>query len=82
MSTKLTLRLDSELIKNAKKIARSKGVSLSTMVADYFKSVAAYQKKTEVESPVLSEVSGILSPKSDNKKLRNRYKKHLEDKYL
>jgi predicted nucleic acid-binding protein len=51
MSTKLTLLLDDRLIKNAKKTARSKGVSLSRMVADYFRSIESQQKKQKVESP-------------------------------
>ncbi len=81
MSTKLTLRLEDVLIKNAKRAARSKGVSLSKMVADYFKTISLQQIKESIESPVLSEISGILSPKTDEKKLLRSYKKRLEEKY-
>jgi hypothetical protein len=82
MGTKLTLRVDERLIRNAKKIARSKKVSLSRMVSNYFKSLSAQQMKETIESPVLSEIAGILSSKADNKKLLKGYKKHIEDKYL
>lgn len=41
MITKLNLRLDDTVIKKAKKTASRKGVSLSRMVEDYFKAVAA-----------------------------------------
>ena len=82
MSTKLTLRLDENLIKDAKKIAKSKGVSLSKMISNYFKSISIYQKQEVIESPILSEITGILSSKANNKKLLKSYKKHVEEKYL
>lgn len=82
MATKLTLRLDEKLIKNAKQAARSRKVSLSKMVSDYFKSISVQQKKELIESPILSEIAGILPSKADDKKLLKSYKKHIEDKYL
>lgn len=82
MATKLTLRLDEKLIKNAKQAARLRKVSLSRMVSDYFKSISAQQKKELIESPILSEIAGILPSKADDKKLLKSYKKHIEDKYL
>jgi hypothetical protein len=81
MSTKLTLRLDDKLINNAKKAARSRGVSLSKMVGDYFNTISSQQKKEIQESPVLSEISGILPPRTDVKTLIKSYKRHLEEKY-
>ena len=81
MTTKLTLRLDEAVIKKAKKTARRQGVSLSRMVEDYFKSVARLQENGTKESPILSEIAGILSGKNDAKKLTADYKKHLAEKY-
>ena len=82
METKLTLRLEESLINEAKKIARLKGVSLSRMVADYFKAIKDGTKKVKIESPILSEITGILSPDLDNKKLIKGYKELLKEKYL
>jgi len=82
MGTKLTLRVDEKLIKVSKRIARSKRVSLSRMVSDYFKSLSTQEKKEITESPVLSEIAGILPSRADSKKLLKNYKKHIEDKYL
>ncbi len=82
MSTKLTLRLDETLINKAKKTAKARGVSLSKLVSDYFQSVLSRQKKGIIESPVLSEIAGILSPKTDNRKLLKACKKRREEKYL
>ncbi len=82
MGTKLTLRIDEKVIRNAKRLARLRKVSLSRMVSDYFKSISAQQNKKAIDSPVLLEITGVLSTKTDNKKLLRSYKKHIEDKYL
>ena len=85
MGTKLTLLMDEKLIKTAKKAAILRRVSLSRMVSDYFKSLLTQQKKELRESPVLSEITGILSArktKTDNKKLLASYRKSMEKKYL
>ena len=82
MATKLTLRIDEKIINKAKKAAKIKGVSLSKLVSDYFQSVALHQKKEIVETPVLSEIAGILSSKADSKTLVKEYRKHIEEKYL
>jgi hypothetical protein len=70
MSTKLTLRLDDRVIKKAKKKARARGVSLSRMVEDYFKSVAEIENQEIRESPVLYEIAGVLSCKTGAKKAK------------
>ncbi|MEW6088685.1 MAG: DUF6364 family protein [bacterium] len=82
MDTKLTLRLEDNLIRNAKKYAKGKGSSLSIIVSNYFRSILINLKEENIESPVLSEIAGILSPRADNKKLLKSYKKHIEEKYL
>ena len=81
MPTKLTLRINKSVIRNAKRAAHSRGVSLSRMVADYFKAVAAQEENHSPESPVLAEIAGVLSPTTDQKKLLRRYRRHLEEKY-
>ncbi len=81
MTTKLTLRLDDTVIRKAKKTASKKGVSLSRMVEDYFKSVGEQEQHEVRESPVLYEVSGVLSGKQDASQLRAGYRKHLAEKY-
>lgn len=81
MTTKLTLRLDDTVIRKAKKTASKKGVSLSRMVEDYFKSVGEQEGHEVRESPVLYEVSGVLLGKQDATQLRAGYRKHLSKKY-
>jgi hypothetical protein len=78
MQTKLTLRLDEQLIEQAKSHARRSGKSLSQMVADYF---AQLERRPEVkELPAVTDsLKGVLkSARIDEKD----YRTHLEDKYL
>lgn len=82
MANKLTLRLNERLIKNAKRHARANKISLSRLVSDYFKYILSQEKEDEITSPILLEITGILSSKIDAKKLRKKYNKHLEEKYL
>ena len=81
MATKLTLRLDEGVIRNAKRAARVRGVSLSKMVAGYFQAVSEEKKGQTKATPVLAEISGVLSPKTDAKKLIAGYRKRIEEKY-
>jgi hypothetical protein len=82
MATKLTLRLDEGVIRDAKRAAQARGVSLSEMVSGYFRAVCrSKKKKIEATSPVLAEISGVLASKNDPKKLIASYHKHLQEKY-
>lgn len=72
--TKLTLSLDKETIKAAKRYSEKQKLSLSKLVARYFKSL----KKEEGNfSPAVNRLLGILPDKMDTK----AYKKYLEKKY-
>ena len=81
MATKLTLRLDEGVIRDAKRAARLRGVSLSEMVSGYFQAISQ-RKAVKIEaSPVLAEISGVLSAQDDPQKLIAGYRKHIEEKY-
>jgi hypothetical protein len=83
MQTKLTLRLDSDLIENTKKIAAARHTSLSLMVAEYFRSLQNnYQVDNSIESPVLKELSGILPKTQTQHELTMSYAKRLKEKFL
>jgi hypothetical protein len=81
MATKLTLRLDEGVIRDAKRAARARGVSLSEMVSGYFRAVCRGKAVNTEATPVLAEISGVLSQKTDPKKLIGAYHKHVEEKY-
>ena len=82
METKLTLKLEKELITEAKNLAKLKGTNLSKMIANYLNSVVTFSKKENNTSPILFEITGILPSNLDNKHLQDDYKKHLKEKYL
>jgi hypothetical protein len=87
METKLTLRMDENIIHAAKKYAQKQGVSLSKLVADYLRiiSVKSHSAKNRTAfepTPILSEITGVLQKTSRHKDLRQEYHDYLEEKYL
>ena len=63
MNTKLTVRLDQSTIQTAKKYARNHGISLSKMIQFYFQNLVEEKAGNFKPTPLVSELSGILSPK-------------------
>jgi hypothetical protein len=82
MQTKLTLRLDSALIEQAKQYAQERGFSLSQLVAEYFTLLTAeseHQSAFEDElPPITRSLVGILK---DSTYDPEDYKRYLEKKY-
>ncbi len=80
MNTKLTLRLDEDLIRSAKRHASLMGKSVSQMVADYFYLLDKKSSKGNQQiTPVVKSLRGSLKGSGVDEK---DYKKHLEEKYL
>lgn len=63
--TKLTLRLNAEVIKKAKNMALKRGTSVSKMVQEYFELLATTDRDTNGEQEALGErtkfIKGILN---------------------
>ena len=79
MQTKLTLRMDDELIAAAKAYARGAGKSLSQMVAEYFEALTKAERDPVEMTPTVARMRG--SWKGADVDERDYYA-HLEDKYL
>lgn len=79
MQTKLTLRLDDQLIADAKQHARQSGKSLSQMVAEYFVAITSPQAVEDELTPTVSRLKGALA---EAKVDRDDYRAYLEGKYL
>jgi hypothetical protein len=79
MQTKLTLRLEDQLIDQAKSYAVTVGKSLSQVVADYFKYLGKEKaEQISKSAPITNSLRGVLR----NSKIdENDYKKYLEEKY-
>ncbi|MBI4876490.1 MAG: toxin-antitoxin system protein [Acidobacteria bacterium] len=73
---KLTLSVDESVVSRAKSYARRRGTSVSKLVENYLKTLAAPAESGE-DPPILRSLRGILK-KGD----REAYRKHLADKYL
>lgn len=80
MNTKLTLRLNEDLIKSAKNHANRMGKSVSQMVADYFYYLDKKEPKESLPvTPIVRSLRGSL--KNSNVDEAD-YRSYLEDKYL
>lgn len=77
MQTKLTLRIEEELINIAKVYSAKSGKSVSKIVADLFRSI----QSNNVDNSITQNVSSLKGVIGNNVSERN-YKKHLENKYL
>lgn len=79
MQTKLTLRLDTQLIGRAKSHARQTGKSVSQLVADYFALLNPQSAPVDVTlPPVTQALYGVLAPADVDEAA---YHQHLDDKY-
>lgn len=78
MQTKLTLRLDSALVEQAKMIAKVNGKSVSQMVADYFVALSTPQHP-QANTPGVQSLRGLMRGHEVGVE---DYRRHLEEKYL
>ena len=80
MHTKLTLRLDAELVHRAKSFAKKTGKSVSRIVADYFTVLerAPKQDKTLLWPPLVRSLKGSLRKAHMDEK---EYRRYLEEKH-
>ena len=82
MYTKLTLRMDTKLIEEAKRYAEEHGSSLSQLVAEYFAVLTAKDEGAEAFErklpPITRSLVGVLKESEYNPE---DYRRYLEDKY-
>ncbi len=74
MTTKLTLTIEDRVIKTAKKYALKKGKSLSRLVENYLKVLAAEDKSINEVTPRVMRLKGAVKLPPDF-----NYKKMLEE---
>ncbi len=77
MNTKLTLRLDEELIDRAKRHSAKSGKSVSKLVSDYFSLIDVDTAPTEI-TPRVRSLRGALAGSGLDER---DYRRHLEDKH-
>lgn len=80
MQTKLTLRLEDDLILQAKIFAKASGKSVSQIVADYFALLTEEKADENIRlTPIVRSLKGALC--GANIDIED-YHDYLEDKYL
>ena len=79
MDTKLTLKLNGDVIEQAKAYAKKKNTSLSKLIESYLGLLIAPNEKQEV-TPLVKSLSGVLDLPEDFDNKTN-YRKHIVDKY-
>jgi len=80
MQTKLTLRLEDELISKAKSLAQKKGKSLSKMVSEYFTYITSKELAKNKNLP--TKVKSLYGSLANYKLKESDYKKYLEKKNI
>ena len=79
MQTKLTLRLDQQLIDVAKKTAAKRGISVSRMVANYFAGLRQVNRQEGKQLPPLTaSLIGVVKGTHPDEK---SYREHLARKH-
>lgn len=78
MNTKLTLKMDSQVITRAKGYAAKEGESLSKMVENYFRLIIGHKEKKF--TPVVKELSGVIRLKK-GQDIKADYTDYLQEKY-
>ncbi len=81
METKLTLRLNKEVVEKAKKYAQQNKTSLSRMVENFFKQIQKTEKSEYDTSQNIRSLKGILKDNRSDEDIKreyyeNRVKKH------
>ena len=79
MDTKLTLKIDKEVIEKAKIFAKKRNISLSSIIEHYLEYIVNYKEQPEY-STIVKELSGIISL-PDDFNLNESYSDYLSEKY-
>jgi hypothetical protein len=79
MATKLTLRIEEQLIERAKAYSKETGKSVSQLVADYLAALPHRQSGEPVrQTPIVRSLRGMLRGAVLDEQA---YRRHLEEKY-
>ena len=79
MNTKLTLRLDKDVIRRAKEYSQEVGKPVSRLVEDYFRVVTSAKLPEEDLPPLVKSLRGCIEGSGVNE---DDYRRYLEGKFL
>lgn len=79
MDSKLTLKLNQQIIDQAKKYAKENNTSLSKLIENYLQAVTSRKKKSSKISPLVESLTGVI--KLENTDYKKDYTDYLSQKY-
>jgi hypothetical protein len=80
METKLTLRLDKQVIESAKIYAHNQNISLSKMVESYLEFLTKKKDKESDITPLVASLSGVIHLENELD-YKEDYANYLTNKY-
>jgi hypothetical protein len=80
MDTKLTLKLDKEIINKAKLYAESKKISLSKLIESYLNLLTKESSTKDKISPLIESLSGVIELPNNHDDMDD-YTDYLAQKY-
>lgn len=80
MQTKLTLSIEKSVVEQAKEFSRRHHKSLSKLIESYLRQVARSGPEKDGITPLVSELSGVISAKKVSKH-KEEYADYLAKKY-
>ncbi|HEY1040143.1 MAG TPA: DUF6364 family protein [Bacteroidia bacterium] len=80
MDTKLTLKLDEDIIEKAKDYAKSKKTSLSVLIENYLQKITTEKKRKKKITPLVKSLSSIIELPADSDP-KKEYANYLTNKY-
>ena len=80
MDTKLTLKLSSEVIEEAKRYAKESNTSLSKLIENYLSAITSTDSQKRKVNPIVESLTGIITL-DDNHDDRKSYTNYLSEKY-
>ncbi|MCH7398449.1 DUF6364 family protein [Belliella sp. DSM 107340] len=80
MDTKLTLRLNEDVIKRAKEYANSHNISLSKIIESYLDSITKEKEEKIAITPFVKSLIGVIDLPADYD-YKKAYGDFLEEKY-
>ena len=79
MDTKLTLKLNESVKKQAKQYAKENNISLSKMIENYLQAITERKNKEITISPLVESLTGVIQ--FEEKDYRKDYSDFLSQKY-
>ena len=80
MDTKLTLKLNSKVIEQAKLYAKETNTSLSKLIENYLAAVTSNKAKKRKVNPIVKSLTGVITL-DDKQDYKKSYAKYLTEKY-